>query len=295
MTATEHNEALASPAVTRSPGALPWHAAAMLAWREILRFFRQGSRVVGAIGQPVIIWLFFSAGFARSFRLGGPEGTATATSASFAEYYFPGTLVLILLFTAIFATISVIEDRREGFLQSVLVAPLPRWSMVLGKISGGAMLAMMQGTVFLLLALFLDVQFTVFKLLALGGLMLLTSLSLTALGFLIAWRMESTQGFHAIMTVFLMPLWLLSGAFFPVPLVTTTSSWAQIALHWVMRVNPLTYSVAGIHRLLFDGPLAAALFMPGLSTCWLVTAVFCLVMFVAAARSAGVLTRGDLQ
>lgn len=272
------------------PRMLPWRAAAMLAWREVLRFFRQGTRVVGAIGQPLIFWLFFSAGFDRSFQLGGTAGRR----ASFAEYYFPGTLVLILLFTAIFATISVIEDRREGFLQSVLIAPLPRWSMVLGKVAGGAALAMLQGWLFLLLGLAMEIAFTPARLAAIFGLMLLASIALTSLGFSIAWRMESTQGFHAIMTLVLMPLWLLSGAFFPVPVVTADSSLIQIGLRWLMVANPLSYCVAGMHQLLFDGPLSTELFMPGLGVCWLVTAVFCVVAFAVAARTAGVLTGGDL-
>ena len=266
----------------------PWLAAAMLAWREILRFFRQGSRVVGAIGQPLTLWLFFSAGFEGTFQLEGPAATA-----SFAQFYFPGTLVLILLFTAIFATISVIEDRNEGFLQSVLVAPIPRWSMVLGKVSGGALLAILQGSLFLLISLTWGVSFPPSKLFALGGLMLLTAIALTSLGFLIAWRMESTQGFHAIMTVFLMPLWLLSGAFFPVPPLTAGGSWTQLVLHGVMRANPLTYSVAGIHQLLFDGPLAAGLFMPSLAVCWWVTIAFALSMFGVATWSARGACRGN--
>jgi ABC-2 type transport system permease protein len=276
----------------RAEPALPWRAAAVLAWREILRFFRQGSRVVGAIGQPVIFWVFFGAGFDRTFRL---DDGAGGESASFAEYYFPGTLVLILLFTAIFSTISLIEDRREGFLQSVLVAPLPRWSMVLGKVAGGAMLAVMQGWLFLLLALTLPVEFTVWKLVQVTGLMLLASLGLTSLGFSIAWRMESTQGFHAIMTVFLMPLWLLSGAFFPVPVLAADSTWLQFGLHWAMKVNPLTYTVAGMHQLLYDQPLASGLFMPTLAVCWLVTAVAAVLLFSVACRIAGGLSTGDLR
>ena len=122
----------------------PLMAMSMLCWREIVRFFRQRNRVVGAVGQPVLFWLLFSAGFDRSFRLTESD----AVGPSFREYYFPGTLVLILLFTAIFATISIIEDRREGFLQSVLVAPLPRWSMVLGKVLGGSIIASLQGLLF---------------------------------------------------------------------------------------------------------------------------------------------------
>src|SRR5688572_16594269 len=126
----------------------PWLAARTLCWREIVRFFRQRNRVIGALGQPILFWLLFGTGLARSFRM-SPDAD---DSQSFLEYYFPGTLVLILLFTAIFATISIIEDRREGFLQSVLVAPVPRWSMVLGKVLGGSLIALMQGMVFLLLA-----------------------------------------------------------------------------------------------------------------------------------------------
>ena len=110
---------------------------ATLAERELVRFFRQRNRVVGALVQPIMFWLLFSAGL-RSNDLGF-------------EFFFPGTLAMILLFTAIFATISIIEDRREGFLQSVLVAPAPRWAMVAGKIAGGAAIAMLQALLFLTL------------------------------------------------------------------------------------------------------------------------------------------------
>jgi ABC-2 type transport system permease protein len=271
------------PVVRGSTAVLAFHAAGVLAWREILRFFRQGSRVVGAIGQPVLFWFFFGAGFDRTFRLDTAAGDG---GPSFAEYYFPGTLVLILLFTAIFSTISLIEDRREGFLQSVLVAPLPRWSMVLGKVAGGALLGVMQGWLFLLLALTLPVEFTVWKLTQVTGLMLLASFGLTSLGFLIAWQMESTQGFHAIMTVFLMPLWLLSGAFFPVPALGADSGWVEIGLSWAMKVNPLSHTVAGVHQLLYDQPLSSDLFMPGMATCWLVTGMTTLLLFVVACWTA---------
>ena len=98
-------------------------AIATLAWRELVRFCRQRTRVFGALGQPIIFWLMFSQGF-QSVDLGY-------------AFQFPGILAMILLFTAIFTTISIIEDRNEGFLQGVLVSPVPRWAMVLGKIVGG--------------------------------------------------------------------------------------------------------------------------------------------------------------
>ena len=263
----------------------------MLCRREVIRFFRQRSRVAGAIGQPLLFWLFFGAGFERTFRLGGGSGPS---SASFQEYYFPGTLVLILLFTAIFSTISLIEDRREGFLQSVLVAPIPRWSMVLGKVLGGAVLALVQGLLFMLLALTLEVRWTWSSVGQLVVLMSVASIGLTSLGFIIAWRMESTQGFHAVMSLLLMPLWLLSGAFFPVPPLSPAASWTQIAMHWLMVCNPLTYTVAGVHQLVFHGPLSAELALPSLLVCWVVTVVSsCLTFAVAWRLAAGSANAGQ--
>src|SRR6186997_1405871 len=130
-----------------------------LSLRELVRFFRQRNRVFGALGQPIIFWLLFSEGLRGS-------------NLDYA-HFFPGTLVMILLFTAIFATISIIEDRNEGFLQSVLVSPAPRWAMVLGKILGGTCIAMVQGGLFLLLALTLNVSLSVGTFVALVGFMFL--------------------------------------------------------------------------------------------------------------------------
>jgi ABC-2 type transport system permease protein len=98
--------------------------------REMVRFLRQRSRVVGALGSPLIFWLLIGSGVGSSFRLSGSD-------MGYMEYFFPGTVVLILLFTSIFSTISIIEDRKEGFLQAVLVAPVPRSAFVLGKLLGG--------------------------------------------------------------------------------------------------------------------------------------------------------------
>src|SRR5688572_5223852 len=219
----------------------PWLAAWALCRREWVRFVRQPNRVFGAVGQPLIFWVLFGAGLGPSFRL--PDAAA---GLSYREYYFPGTLVLILLFTAIFATISIIEDRREGFLQSVLVAPVPRWSMVLGKILGGTLIALVGAAVFLLLGFTLDIPLGFLSTVATLGHLFIVGLALTSLGFAIAWRMDSTQGFHAIMSVFLLPMWLLSGAFFP-----PGDNW----IGWIIRANPLTYAVAGLRRLLYlDAP-----------------------------------------
>ncbi len=116
----------------------------MLFWREWTRFFRQRNRVIGALGQPILFWLLFGTGMHSAFR----SGDQILYDLLFARYDR-----MILLFTAIFATISIIEDRREGFLQNVLVAPVPRWTIAAGKIFGGAAIAWVQACIFLLLAI----------------------------------------------------------------------------------------------------------------------------------------------
>ena len=220
-----------------------WLPAVSLWWRELIRFFRQPSRWIGVLLSPVVFWLFIGAGLNRSFRATGlPDGHG------YLEYLFPGTLVLILLFTSIFCMMSVIEDRREGFLRAVLVSPAPRASLALGKIIGGATLAVLQGTLFLLLAPAVGVPLGLMRWAAALGAMFLIAFGLTALGFLIAWRLDSTHGFHALVNLLLVPMWLMSGALFP---VSGASAWVA----WAMRLNPLTYGLALLRRALYQhGP-----------------------------------------
>lgn len=272
------------------PRPRPLLAAAALGRREIIRFFRQRNRIIGSIGTPLMFWLLFGLGLQKSFSL----SLAGRDSGSFLQYYFPGSIMLILLFTAIFSSISIIEDRREGFLQGVLVAPIPRWAMVLGKVSGGTLIALLQGLLFLLLALTLPIQFHVGAFLGLVGLLLVAALALTSLGFVIAWRMDSTQGFHAVMNLVLMPLWLLSGGFFPIPALAANATWTETGLHWTMRLNPLTYAVAGARQLLEGAHPSPEFWVPGLPACWLVSVIFAAAMFGLATWIAGQRTTGDL-
>jgi len=234
-------------------------AALALARREVVRFLRQPSRIVGAVAPPVVMWALVGSGFSGSFR-----------GDSFA-FFFPGTVVLVVLFASIFSTISVIEDRREGFLQAVLVAPVGPAPIVLGKVLGGTLLGFLQGGVLLALLPALALPVRAAALLSALGILLLLSFALTSLGFAIAWSLESTQGFHAIMNLFLIPMWLLSGSFFP---VEGAPRWLRAA----MSANPLTYGVAALRRAL--GGDAASLPGPALSLG--VTAAFALLLFAAA-------------
>lgn len=250
--------------------------------REMKRFYRQPSRVVGALASPVMFWLLIGSGIGRSFQDG-----SGAASQTYLEYFFPGTVMMILLFTAIFSTISLIEDRREGFLQSVLVAPVSRGSIALGKILGGTSLAVIQAALFLLLSPLLGIHlsFSGWGLVALA--LLVNGFAMTALGFLIAWRMNSIQGFHAIMNVLLMPLWFLSGALFP-------ADGAPLWLRLVMTLNPLSYGMAALRRALADGRTSIASLPPeGLS--WAVIVIFALVLFYLSGRAASRRSAEDLQ
>jgi ABC-2 type transport system permease protein len=235
--------------------------------REIVRFLRQRSRIVGALGSPLVFWFLIGSGLNRSFQ-GGP---AMPLQGGYLEYFYPGTLALILLFTAIFSTISIVEDRQEGFLQGVLVAPVPRAAIVVGKILGSTTLAVIQGGLFLLLAPFAHVQIHLVDLPALFGVMVLVSFGLSGLGFLVAWWLDSTQGFHAIMNIFLIPLWILSGALFP---ASGAAGWVRV----LMLVNPMTYGVAALRRFFYDQPLAGE---PAFSLSLTVVVVFAGAMAAA--------------
>jgi ABC-2 type transport system permease protein len=249
--------------------------------RELVRFLRQRHRIVGALGTPIVFWLLLGLGMGHSFK-----GTGAPGGENYLQFFFPGTLLMILLFTAIFSTISIIEDRREGFLQSVLVAPVSRTSIVLGKVLGGTALAFGQGVIFMVLAPLVGLHLTAAGFLQACAMMLVVAFALTGLGFCIAWRMSSTQGFHAIMNLFLMPLWFLSGALF-----TPQTAWT--GLRWVMRVNPLSYGLAGLQRAVFRGEAAAAL--PGWPVIVAVSVGFAAVMLALCARIASKNVAADLQ
>lgn len=228
---------------------------------------------MGVVLSPVLFWLVIGSGLGDSFRAGG-----TAEGRGYLEYFFPGALVLTLLFTSIFCMMSVIEDRREGFLASVLVSPAPRASVVLGKVLGGTTLAVAQGALFLLLAPLAGVGLGLTEIVSTLGSMLLVSFGLTALGFCVAWQLDSTHGFHALINLLLVPMWLLSGAVFP---ASGASQWVG----WLMRLNPLTYGLTLV-RYALDADSAARTEATGWPLSLLVVLASCAVVFLLALASA---------
>ena len=244
MTARRPAEAAEAPAAAKAsrPSVQPrlWLSVATLWSREIRGFYRQRSRVIGGLATPLMFWLLLGSGFANSLRASADTGSGSL------QFFFPGMVTLVVLFTAIFSNISIIEDRREGFLLSVLVAPVSRMALVLGKILGATTIGFLQGLMFLPFALLLGISVEISTLPAMLAAILLTSFGLTALGFCFAWWINSVQGFHSVMNVVLMPLWLLSGAVFP---AEGAARWMQ----WLMVVNPLSYGVTAMRRLFSPG------------------------------------------
>ena len=240
-------------------------------WREIVRFLRQPSRVVGALGQPVVFWLLLGGGLAPSFR--PPD---SAGDAGYLAYLYPGSVAMVLLFTAIFSTIATVEDRRAGFLQGVMVAPVGRSSIVLGQALGGTTLAVLQGMLILPLAPLAGVALTASNVVATTATMGLVAFGLVNLGLVIAWRMESTQGFHAIMNLLLLPMWVLSGALFP-------NAGLAAPLSLIMSLDPLTYGVAALRACLVGAPPVGG---PGLAVSLVAVVVFGLAAWLAATAAA---------
>ena len=211
---------------------------------------------MSVVASPLVFWLFIGYG-----------------SNDLAKFY-SGALVLTVMFSAIFSTITIIEDRREGFLLSMLVSPAPRTSMVLGKILGSATLGWIQGLIFLIFAPLAGIGIAPAELLALAAAIFLISFTLTGLGFVLAWKMESTSGFHALMNLLLFPMWIVSGALFP---MATAHGWIKA----VMWINPLTYSVSLLNNIL-QAPGAT----PGALTSVGVTAAFGVALLLASGMMA---------
>jgi ABC-2 type transport system permease protein len=239
------------PVQLATPGAGLLLPAFSLWWREVVRFYRQKSRVVGVIASPLVFWLVIGSGFGTSFHAGTAAGQQ-----HYLDYFYPGAVIMIILFTSIFTMMSVIEDRKEGFLLSVLVAPVPRSAVVLGKVLGGTTLSTIQGLIFLMFAPLLGIHIGIASFLLVLLTIFLVSFALTALGFAIAWPMDSTQAFHAIINLFLIPLWLVSGALFP---LSGASGWLRV----IMRINPLTYGTDALRGFLYPNsssfPLGSSL------------------------------------
>jgi ABC-2 type transport system permease protein len=213
--------------------------AARIVWRrDLIRFASDRMRIATMLIQPLLFLFVLGAGL-QTLAAPSTDGVELKT------FIYPGVICMALVFSAMFNAISLVMDRELGFLREMLVAPVRRSSIVVGKCLGGATVASLQGAILLALAGFVDVPYDPALLLGLFGLMLLIAFTVTAFGVMVATRVKQIQTFTTVMQMLVMPLFFLSGALYPVAGLPT---WLEV----LTRLNPLTYAVDLMRRLVFD-------------------------------------------
>jgi ABC-2 type transport system permease protein len=231
--------------------------AVSIVWRrELIRFRVDRLRAITALVQPVLFLFVLGTGLSRLASAGLPAGV------DFRTFIYPGVLAMSVLFTAIFSASSIVWDREFGFLAEMMVAPVRRWAIVVGKCLGGATVATFQGIIFLILAGVAHVPYSPTLLLTLVGELLLLSFTLTAFGVMMAARIKKIQAFMALTQMIVLPLFFLSGALYP---LNGLPAWLTV----LTRIDPLTYVVAPMRHAVFEhlsvSPLAAATLSPGIT------------------------------
>ena len=210
-----------------------------IVWRrDLLRFATDRTRIVTLLIQPLLFLFVLGSGL-QTLAAASTDGVDLKT------IIFPGVLCMALVFSAMFSAATLVMDREFGFLREMMVAPVRRSSIVVGKCLGGATVAALQGAIMLALAGFVDVPYDPLLLLGLFGLLLLLAFTITAFGMLVAVRIRQLQSFTAVMQMLVMPMFFLSGALYPVAGLPT---WLEL----LNRLNPLTYAVDPMRRLVFD-------------------------------------------
>jgi ABC-2 type transport system permease protein len=231
--------------------------AVSIVWRrELIRFRTDRLRAITSLVQPVLFLFVLGTGLSRLASRGLPVGV------DFRTFIYPGVLAMSVLFTSIFSAASIVWDREFGFLREMLVAPVRRWAIVVGKCLGGATVATFQGIIFLALAGVAHVPYDPLLLLTLVGELLLLSFTLTAFGVMMAARIKQIQAFMALTQLFVLPLFFLSGALYPLNGLPT---WLTV----LTRIDPLTYIVDPMRSAVFAhlpvSPLAVQALSPGIT------------------------------
>jgi ABC-2 type transport system permease protein len=214
--------------------------------RDIIRWRRDRTRMVTSFAQPALFLFVFGNGLARGLSIGAGR---PGLGANYLTFIFPGIIGMSLLFTSVFSAISIVWDREFGFLKEVMVAPISRSSIAIGKAFGGSSVALLQSLVILILGPIVGVYLSLWVVLIVIPFMFLISFSITSMGIVIAARMQTMEGFQMVMNFLVMPLFVLSGAMFP---INRLPDW----LSFLTRIDPLTYGVDGLRGLML-GPSVA--------------------------------------
>ena len=216
-------------------------------YRDVLRYWRDRWRLVASLAQPLLFLVVFGSGLSSS--LGGAFGRGSGLS--YIQFIYPGIIGMSILFTAIFGAMSIVWDREFGFLKEVLVAPIDRWAVAIGKALGGTTQAMIQGLILLVLAPFVGVKLSLLTLVELLPLAAVFAFGLASFGVAIASMMKSLQGFQVVMNFLLMPIFFLSGALFP---LTNLPGW----MTWLTRADSASYGIDPIRRVVLSSSGASS-------------------------------------
>ncbi|TMC48099.1 MAG: ABC transporter [Chloroflexi bacterium] len=220
----------------------------MIWYRDVLKYWRDRVRLIASLAQPLLFLLVFGLGLSSSLRGagGGFGGTGGSGSLNYVQFVFPGVVAMAVLFTAIFSAMSIVWDREFGFLKEILVAPVDRSAVAVGKALGGATQAMLQGCVMLVFAPLVGVHLTLLSVVELVPLLFVLAFALSSLGVAVASRMRSMQGFQVVMNFMLLPIFFLSGALFP---LSGLPGWMTV----LTRLDPVAYGVAPLRHAVLGG------------------------------------------
>jgi ABC-2 type transport system permease protein len=207
--------------------------------RETKLAARERARIIATVAQPLIYLAILGRGITSGMRL------TNAGNVDYLKFMYPGVIGMSILFTSIFAAISIIWDREFGFLKEVLVAPVPRWAVAVGKSFGGATVALVQVAILICIGPLVGISLSVTIVIEMLFLGFLMSVAITSLGVIVASRMESMQSFQMVMNFLVMPLYFLSGAMFP---MSSAPTWMKT----LMSADPLTYGVDAIRNVMFS-------------------------------------------
>ena len=212
-------------------------------YRDLIRYSRDRLRLIASLAQPLLFLIVFGTGLSSALRGAFGGGAATGTSINYVQFIYPGIIGMAVLFTSIFSAMSIVWDREFGFLKEVLVAPIDRSAIAIGKALGGSTQAMVQGALLLILAPFVGVTLTPLAVVELIPLIFVLAFALTSLGVALAGGMKSMQGFQAVMNFLMMPIFFLSGALFP---LNNLPAWMTVLTH----LDPSAYGIDPLRRVI---------------------------------------------
>ena len=210
--------------------------------RDIKRYYRDKPRIIGSFAQPILFLFVLGTGIASSFSVFGGGG-----GEDFLNFIFPGIIGMTVLFTSFFSAMSIVWDREFGFLREILVAPISRTSIVIGKLLGGSTIAIFQGSIIMIFSPLLKVPITFIMVLKVLGVMFLLAMTISTMGIILASVIKSMQAFQVITNFLLMPMFFLSGALFP---LNNTIMWMNI----VSKINPLSYGIDAMRFVMLNDP-----------------------------------------